>query len=631
MMTKRVEVEERVRRHSVRTRFFSGQRITVPLSVVAAMVTFAILLATYLATSAPDLTLWDAPELVIAAHTLGIPHPPGTPLWVLIAHLATWIFSSAGPARSVVLLSVWASAIAGGLGAAMMTTWIGARGAVIAMVSAGTMLSVWSNATETEVYAVAYLLSLCLLYAGDRAGRDATDDHTRARWRALMVFCGALALPLHMSALVAAPAALALAWRGRRPAARDAVVYVAIALLALSAVAILPLRAAQHPMLDSGHPVRMRALIDVLQRAQYDVAGLWPRRAPWWIQLGNVLEWADWQVAFGVHPFAGTRWPRTALSVLRAWLAVLGLRTLWRRDARIGRAMAVLLASGTLGVCVWLNLRAGPSFGVGVLPDGAMHEARERDYFFVLGFWAWGALAGAGLFAVAAQVGRRLPSALANGVLAVAAVPLLVNGPVMDRHREPMASLPRVFARLMLDAVPTNGVLIVAGDHDTFPLWYLQQVEGYRTDVSVVTASLLATRWYREQLATRWNVTAAALGTTWRGQATVLRSVSTAATAARRSLRVSVLLARDERHMLDPDVGWLLQGLVYAPSAATSRLTAALDQAALAGAQAQVPPTMLRPLPPGADAAALLLQDLLRCTGIRSVVDPLLVSTCNGP
>ena len=114
-----------------------------------------VLLATYLGTAAPDLTFWDASEFVTAAQTLGVPHPPGTPLWVLMGHLAALAFREAGPARAVTLLSVLASALAGGLGAAMATRWIGARGAVASAVGAGVMLSVWNNATEAEVMVAA--------------------------------------------------------------------------------------------------------------------------------------------------------------------------------------------------------------------------------------------------------------------------------------------------------------------------------------------------------------------------------------------------------------------------------------------------------------------------------------------
>ena len=130
--------------------------------------------------------------------------------------------------------------------------------------------------------------------------------------------------------------------------------------------------------------------------------------------------------------------------------------------------MALLLVCGTIGVALWLNMKTGPSYGTGVLPDDAPREARERDYFFVLGFWSWGMLAGAGIASLAASLAKRLPNAFAAAVLALAAVPLLANSTVMDRTREPLASLPRLYGQLLLDAVPMGGVLVRKHIHDAF-------------------------------------------------------------------------------------------------------------------------------------------------------------------
>jgi hypothetical protein len=602
----------------------------LPPAAVSGGLATTILLATYLATAAPDLTFWDAPELITAAHTLGIPHPPGTPLWVLMGHIAGLVFHELGPVRSVTMLSVFASALAGGVGAAMATRWIGTRGAVAAAVSAGVMMSVWSNATETEVYAVALLLSVAMLAAGERAGRHDATDEQRARWRAVIVLFVALAVPTHLSVLVALPAAIALAWRGAAPGARESAAWLAIFALGMSAVAILPVLSAQSPQLDSGHPVRIDALLDVLQRRQYAVAGLWPRMAPLWLQLGNVFEWADWQVAYGLHPHPAPVWTRTTLTVAWAWLGVLGVRALWRHEARVGRAMAVLLFSGTIGVALWLNLRAGPSFGVGILPAGTVHEARERDYFFVLGFWAWGLCAGAGMTAISMQLARRLPRAIATIPFALAAVPLLANRPVMDRTREPVSILPRIVGRLLLESVPANAVLYTAGDNDSFPLWYLQQVEGIRPDVLVVTVPLLGARWYREQLSRREDLLPESSVESWPGLGPLLWSTAARAGLARRPVRVSVLLSARERELIDPNAGWALEGLVYAPTPDLPARSVGLALASMIRSQERVPPSALAPLHPGADPAAEQMQALLRCAGVRVPSDTLLVGTCNG-
>lgn len=605
-------------------------RVQLPRSTIAPLLSIVVLFSAYLATAAPDLTFWDATELVTAARTLGIPHPPGTPLWVLIARVVSNVFSNTGPARAVTMVSVLASALVGGVGASMLRRWIGSRGAVVGAVLAGTMTTVWSNATETEVYAVSLLFSALMLATGEYAGRPGVSEHTRRRARALIVFVAAIAVPMHLSVLVALPAALVFAWTGPRVRLRDVIGWGALGLLGLSAVAVLPLLYAAGPELASGHPDSLRALVAVLRREQYQVAGLLPRMAPLWLQLANVFEWADWQVAFGVHPFPTPSVPRTLLTLSFVWLAALGLRTVWRHEARVGRAMLVLLLSGTMGVACWLNMRAGPTFGGRFIPAGEVHEARERDYFFVLGFWSWGLLAGAGLAAIAAALAKRLPAPIAALPLLIGAVPLVANRTVMDRTREPIAMMPRTYARLLLDAVPQRGVLLAGGDNDTFPLWYLQQVEDYRSDVTVVTVPLLGATWYREALAAK-RLLPPEVVRRWPGLEATLRSVMMHATENGRDVRVSTLVARADRNRVDRTRGWALQGLVYAPSAGTAPGVIALDAPALARARDQLPRSVLAPIPAGADPAVAQMQALLRCTQVQRLDDPLLVSSCNVP
>jgi hypothetical protein len=588
-----------------------------------------VLWGTYLATAAPDLTFWDASEFIAAAHTLGIPHPPGTPVWVLLGKVATLLFSQVTPPRAVTLLSVWAGALTGGLSAWLAARWIGGRGAVVAAVIAGTTYSIWLNATESEVYAVALLASIAMLAAGEWAGRPDATVAQRQRGRALIAFLVGLAVPLHLSILVALPAAVAFAWRGPRPHRAELLIWIALAALGLSAVALLPLFSANGAMMDSGHPVTLRALLAVLRREQYQVAGLWPRLAPLWLQLGNVFQWADWQFAFGAHPFTTPALARTSVTVVFALLGALGLRALHAHEARVARAMALMLVCGSLGVAVWLNMRAGPSFGGALLPAGATHEARERDYFFVLGFWAWGMLAGAGAASLSTQLRARFPLPVALLPLLVALVPLFANRPVVDRTLPPVATLPRTYARLLLDAMPANGVLLAGGDNDTFPMWYLQQVEERRPDVTVVTVPLLGAPWYRAELVRRGLLAEEAVQA-WPGLTPALQSLAIHAARQRRPIRVSTMLDRRDRLAVAPRAGWALEGLVWRADSTLGSGRTGLDLAALRRADGQVPRSALAPLPPGADPAADLVQTLLRCTAVTNVADTLLVSGCGG-
>ena len=596
-----------------------------------------VLLPLYLATAAPDMTFWDASEFMTAAHTLGIPHPPGTPLWVLLARVTSLAFASSGPARSVTLLSVIATVAACALGARLVARWLpghgGVAAAVAAAVAAGTMTSVWDNATETEVYAVSLLLAVAMLTAGEHAGQQAATDNARERGRALLAFFAGLSVPIHLSALVALPAAVLLAWHAPRIRRRELAVWSALALLGFSAVMILPFRAHHAPSLNMGNPLHLASLKAVITRAQYDVPGLWPRRAPLWLQFGNVFEYADWQVALGLSPAVGPSWTRTPLTCIWGWLALLGLRALWTSEVRVGRALLMLIVCGSAGVAVWLNLQAGPSFGAGVLPASAGHEARERDYFFALGFWAWGLLAGVGIAwtanRMAARMSRRTGNALRAATLVLAAIPLVANASVMDRTREPEAMLPRLFGRLMLESVPVGGLLITAGDNDSYPLWYLQQVEHTRDDVTVITVPLLNAAWYRAALDKQHVSPTSAFTGPWQGIAPLLAALGHAAIAERRAVRVSVYLSAADRAQVLPENGWALQGLVYAP-AQLAPGTVGIDLAAIAKARAAVPPSFFQPITRGVDSTLETMQSLLRCTTVQTLDDPLLAGVCNG-
>src|SRR5690606_10595155 len=107
---------------------------------------------------------------------------------------------------------------------------------------------------------------------------------------------------------------------GRRLRPRDLVAMLGVAAVALSVVAVMVVRARFDPFVNAGDPSTLGALTDVLARRQYAVAAPWPRQAPLWLQLGNVVEYADWQVALGLAPGPAPTWGRTSITVLFALL-----------------------------------------------------------------------------------------------------------------------------------------------------------------------------------------------------------------------------------------------------------------------------------------------------------------------
>lgn len=549
----------------------------------------AMLLAVYVATLAPSVTFWDAGEFIAATHAFGIPHPPGTPLLVLLlsAWARLWFFLPFATATN--LFSAVTTAVAGGLTA----YWVARRttssaAGLAAAVVAGAMSSVWQNATETEVYAVSLALAMTSVVAADRLGRDGDR-----RWLIVAAYLLALAVPLHVSALVAAPAVVLLAadrgdgtidWSSafalgavsiiaigvsrlslmmvivgivplwfapmlrdtatRNGVRRERAALFLVVTTALSVLLVMLVRAAHDPAINQANPRTFSSLLYAIGRRQYDLPGMWPRQAPLWIQLANWFEYADWQFALSLAPSVIPSPGRVAMTVIFAGLALLGARWHRRRDERTWRAVLVLLVCGTLGVIFYLNLKAGTSFGWQFVPDADAHEARDRDYFFVLGFWAWGMWAGMGGIALAERLRWRREVGLV-----VAAVPVLLNWTAVNRRSEPEASLPREVARELLDPLPPRAVLFVAGDNDTYPLWYAQQVERRRRDVTIVTVPLLGAPWYAAELTRRYGLT----GTT---------APEIAAMARSQARPVAAALTLDAETRGELAVSWTVKGLV---------------------------------------------------------------------
>lgn len=490
-----------------------------------------LLLIVYVVTLAPGVTYWDSGEFLSAMKTLGVPHPPGTPLYILAGNVWAKAFGPAlGFAYAVNLFSAVCTAIACATFAYLVQEWTGDRLAAIGGgVLAGLMSSVWLNANETEVYAPALLLSALLLLAGDKARRT-----RESRWLVLLAYLCGLGWSLQLSALVAAPAAIALAlssWRDEwKRVLRLAPVMAAVAALGATVVFFMLVRASHDPGVNQGNPATWQAFVDVITRAQYQPAGLLPRQAPWYIQIGNIFEYADWQVALGLAPDEPPSLLRTPFTVAYAGLGVVG--ALWhRRVHRLSwRVMLLLFVTATVGVVVYLNMKASPSFGHGFLPEGAKREARERDYFFALAFVCWGLWAGAGAVRAFARLGDKGKYA----AVAVCALPFALNFTAADRSAMPSATAALDSAQRILGAAPARAVVFAYGDNDTYPVWFAQHVNGTRPDVTTVTIPLLGAAWYRGELMRRHRLLPQEYVALWKGSgATVARICEAAGQVAR--------------------------------------------------------------------------------------------------
>lgn len=135
-------------------------------------------------------------------------------------------------------------------------------------------------------------------------------------------------------------------------------------------------------------------------------------------------------------------------------------------------------------------------------------EARERDYIYVGSFYIFCMWIGLGVIAVADGVRKWSGNALKSAVFASAvclAVPVMMGVKGWDNHNRSNRYHAVDFARNLLNSCAPNAILFTGGDNDTFPLWYVQEVEGFRTDVRVCVQTFLGTDWYISQLKRKTN------------------------------------------------------------------------------------------------------------------------------
>ena len=129
-------------------------------------------------------------------------------------------------------------------------------------------------------------------------------------------------------------------------------------------------------------------------------------------------------------------------------------------------------------------------------------EPRERDYAVVGSFYVFAIWIGFGVLALFEKFKDRFkptPLALSIGVVSLLCVPVIMAKENWDDHDRSGRYSTYNNAKAYLDSCQENAIMFTIGDNDTFPLWYMQEVEDYRTDIKLINTSLFAKDWYIDQ------------------------------------------------------------------------------------------------------------------------------------
>jgi len=168
-------------------------------------------------------------------------------------------------------------------------------------------------------------------------------------------------------------------------------------------------------------------------------------------------------------------------------LGLIGMYFQFKKDRNNALIVMALFVMTGIAIGVYLNMYA--------------YQPRERDYAFAASFYAFAIWIGLGVYAIYEWTKKYFnPTVIAAASTVVCmSVPAILAAQNWDDHDRSQRLLTRAIAKSYLDCCAPNAILFTNGDNDTFPLWYLQEVEGYRTDVRICNLSLMGTDWYIDQ------------------------------------------------------------------------------------------------------------------------------------
>lgn len=572
----------------------------------------------YFTTMAPTVSFWDCGEFIATSFSLGVPHPPGSPLFLIIGRLFSMLPLSSDIAFRVNMISPIISALANMLLyliiVKVIVHWrksvsnlndviVVFGGALVGALAFAFSDSHWFNAVEAEVYAMSTFFTAIvvwlILHWSERA-----EEKGNERYILIIAYMVGLAIGVHLLNLLALPfIALVIYFRkqefewksflitivltgvtfliihngiikGLPRLAGSAGIFAVIAIVAVivgamiwsvinhkqilsiiftSIILILLgystyttvfIRSNQNPSIDVGEPNTIPSAIAYLEREQYGQVYQLPRKydglpAKYEV-VGRPANGQDfssnqnrnyqfynfgkqgqffigyqlkkmywryflWQYAgrgpsseAGVTAFGaninqdGVKWTQFGLP-LAFFLGLFGMFYHFQRDKKAAFTILTLFFITGLAIIMYLN-QDNP-------------QPRERDYSYVGSFMAFAIWIGAGAAILTEKLLKYLKKkeiATRTAGIAMLMQLILIPGVMLfanyHEHNRSGNYIAWDMAYNMLQSCEPNGILFTNGDNDTYPLWYLQEVEKIRKDVTVANLSLLNTPWHIKQL-----------------------------------------------------------------------------------------------------------------------------------
>jgi len=565
------------------------------LNRTAAVVVFFVTMITYALTISPTVVFWDVGEFIAAAQMMQVPHPPGSPLFLLVTRIAMMIPFAADHAVRAHAFSALCSAMGimflylvivrvvtnfRGVPATVSDKVTVYGAAIIGALSLGFGTTYWANSIEAEVYGVSMLFLAAIMWLVIR-WLDHADREGNEKYILFIAYLIGLSLGVHLLALLTIfPVLMIIYFRKYefssngfiklgiisvvvfgvvypgivkwipgmmdgefRGGKSDIISWVPwiligasllgvyysyvekkkmlhIALLSIVLIFVgyttyttVLIRSNANPPMNENDPSNLARLTSYLSREQYGDAPVMKRR------YSNEPQ----------HQGIYTNYTSDMDFLIRYQLNHMFFRYLgWNyigqatdvQDAGVGwkDTWGIPFLIGLLGIYyqfkkdwkMWLVFVAmfivlGPVLAL--YQNQQEPQPRERDYFYVGAFYVFSLWIALGVVALVDYVKKfiqekRMAETLSFAVVGVFALAIPGNLARINWHDHDRSGnyVAWDYSYNLLQTCEKDALLFTNGDNDTFPLWYLQDVEGVRRDVRIVNLSLVNTPWYIQQM-----------------------------------------------------------------------------------------------------------------------------------
>ncbi|MCL5019901.1 MAG: DUF2723 domain-containing protein [Patescibacteria group bacterium] len=452
---------------------------------------------------------------------LGVPHPPGSPLYILVGRVMSFIpFLDYGLRVNLIaaIVSAFTILLLFLTIVRLIKEWRGEpqsvedkiilnASAIIGALAFTFSDTFWFNAVEAEVYSAAMFFTALVLYL-ILLWMDAYKDYHSIRYLVLIFYLMGLSLGIHLESFLVVPTIFLLVWfTDKKIFFRYDLWFLLIifVIIGYSTYLSIYIRANLNPPINENNPDTWDGMMKYLNREQYGsesmILGIFKRAAPFWeYQLKKMFfRYFTWQyigrgATIGPDGYIVENLSFNGLYGLPFLLGLIGfyhhLKSDWKRWLAI---LALFIVTGPL-LNIYLNQ-----------PEP---QPRERDYVYVGCFFAYAIWIGMGVTYLLTYVYKVLAdrpgikNLAAGGVIAFCAliVPANLFQFNFDSHDRMGNYVAWDHSYNILETCEPNAIIFTNGDNDTFPVWYLQQVMGIRKDVRIVNLSLLNTNWYIMQL-----------------------------------------------------------------------------------------------------------------------------------